>query len=69
MNDSIEKSILNQMWIYTAALKTILFLKLTDKYAAQFDQTIDNLQTSAHMLLMETRRQEKELKMSVNVKA
>lgn len=57
------------MWIYTAALKTILFLKLTDKYAAQFDQTIDNLQTSAHMLLMETRRQEKELKMSVNVKA
>lgn len=53
----IEKSILNQMWIYTASLKTLLWLKAQDKYSAQFDMTIDNLRTTSIMLLVEARRQ------------
>lgn len=67
MNE-IEKSILNQMWIYSAALRTLLFLKLQDKYAAQFDLTLENLRTTAYMLAAECRRQAEELKMSLNVK-
>lgn len=56
------------MWIYCAALKTLVFLKLIDKYPVQVDQTIDNLQTSSQMLFMEARRELKEIQMSVNVK-
>lgn len=58
----IEKSILNQMWIYTAALKTLYWLKAQDKYSRQVDMTIDNLQTSALMLSVEARRQLNEVK-------
>ncbi|MCM1141060.1 MAG: hypothetical protein NC453_21030 [Muribaculum sp.] len=58
----IEKSILNQMWIYTAALKTLYWLKVQDKYSAQVDMTIDNLQASALMLRVEARRQLRETK-------
>lgn len=58
----IEKSILNQMWIYTAALKTLYWLKVQDKYSKQVDMTIDNLQTSALMLSVEARRQLNEVK-------
>lgn len=61
MNE-IEKSILNQMWIYTAALKTLYWLKVQDKYSRQVDMTIDNLQTSAPMLSVEARRQLNEVK-------
>jgi len=52
MNE-IEKSIHNQMWIYAASLKTMLWLKIQDKYAPQFEVTIDNLRTSAIMLRVE----------------
>lgn len=58
----IEKSILNQMWIYTAALKTLYWLKVQDKYSKQVDTTIDNLYTSSLMLLVESRRQLNEVK-------
>lgn len=61
MND-IEKSILNQMWIYTASLKTLLWLRLEYKYSAQFDMTLDNLQSAAVMLAVESRRQLNEVK-------
>lgn len=64
----IEKSILNQIWIYTAALRTLGFLNLYSKYPAQVDNTIDNLYISSQMLLTEAKRQSDEL-MSVNVKA
>lgn len=67
--NQIEKSILNQMWIYCAALKTLMFVKLHNKYSAQFDLTIDNLYIASQMLLMESRRELKEVQMSVNVKA
>ena len=67
--NQIEKSILNQMWIYCAALKTLMFVKLHTKYSAQFDLTIDNLYIASQMLLMESRRELKEVQMSVNVKA
>lgn len=61
MNE-IEKSIPNQMWIYTAALKTLYWLKVQDKYSKQVDTTIDNLYTSSLMLLVEARRQLNEVK-------
>lgn len=67
--NQVEKSLLNQIWIYCAALRTLLFLKLHKKYSAQFDLTIDNLQTASKMLLIETKRELKEVQMSVNVKA
>lgn len=67
MND-IEKYILNQMWIYTTALKTLYWLGVHNKYSKQVDETIDNLQASADMLLIESRRQLREVQMSVNVK-
>jgi hypothetical protein len=67
MND-IEKYILNQMWIYTTALKTLYWLGVYNKYSKQVDETIDNLQASADMLLIESRRQLREVQMSVNVK-
>lgn len=67
MNE-IEKSILNQMRIYCAAIRTLILLKLTNKYSAQVDMTIDNLHIASLMLLTEARRQAEEIKMSVNVK-
>ena len=60
--NQIEKSILNQMWIYCAALRTLMFVKLHNRYSAQFDRT-------SKMLLMEAERERKEVQMSVNVKA
>lgn len=60
--NQIEKSILNQMWIYTAALRTLRFLNLYSKYPKQVDLTIENLKISAQMLLIETKRQAEELK-------
>lgn len=67
MNE-IEKYILNQIWIYTTALKTLYWLGVQNKYSEQVDETIDNLQASADMLLIESRRQLREVQMSVNVK-
>lgn len=67
MNE-IEKSILNQLWIYGAALRTLIFLKLYHKYSEQVDITIDNMLISAQMLRLEAERQRKEIEMSVNVK-
>ena len=66
--NQIEKSILNQMWIYCTAIRTLIFLKVTKKYSAQVDMTIDNLHIASQMLLTEARRQEEEIKKSVNVK-
>lgn len=66
--NQIEKSILNQMWIYCAALRTLMFVKLHNRYSAQFDLMIDNLRTASKMLLMEAERERKEVQMSVNVK-
>lgn len=57
------------MWIYCAALRTLMFVKLHNRYSAQFDLTIDNLRTASKMLLMEAERERKEVQMSVNVKA
>ena len=68
MNE-IEKSILNHLWVYGAALRTLIFLKLYHKYSEQVDITINNMLISAQMLRMESERQHKELEMSVNVKA
>ena len=68
MNE-IEKSILNHLWVYGAALWTLIFLKLYHKYSEQVDITINNMLISAQMLRMESERQHKELEMSVNVKA
>lgn len=67
MNE-IDKSILNQMWIYSAALRTLLFLKLHNKYSAQIDRIIDDMYISAQMLRMEAHRQRKEMQISANVK-
>lgn len=66
--NQVEKSILNQLWIYCAALRTLIFVKLHNKYSAQFDLTIDNLHIAYQMLLMEAKRELKEVQMSVNVK-
>ena len=66
--NQIEKSILNQMWIYCAAIRTLISLKVTKKYSAQVDMTIDNLHIASQMLLTEARRQAEEIKKSVNVK-
>lgn len=68
MNE-IQKSILNQMWIYCAALRTLIFLNLCSKYSAQVDLTIHNLHLDSQMLYLEAQRELKEIQMSVKVKA
>ena len=60
--DSIAKSILNQMWIYTAALKTMYWLGIQDKYSKQVDITIDNLYTSSLMLFVQSQCEQREAK-------
>ena len=64
----IEQSILNQMWIYCAALRTLIFLNLCSKYSAQVDLTIHNLYMDSQMLHLEAQRELKEIQMSVKVK-
>lgn len=58
----IEKYILNQIWIYNTALKTLYWLGLQNCYSELVDETINNLQTTANMLLSEARRQRDALK-------
>ena len=65
----IEKSTLNQMGIYSMALKTLYHFGLYMRYPAQVDMTLDNLHSAALILLVESRRQFAESQMSVNVKA
>lgn len=58
----IEKSMLNQLWVYCAALRTLIFLKLCDKYSNQVDITINNMYLTSRMLLLEARREYEEVK-------
>lgn len=65
---TITQSILNQMYIYCASLKTLKFCGLFEKYSTQVDLIIDNLYMSSQMLRMEACRELREVQMSVNVK-
>lgn len=65
----IEKSILDQMRVYCAALRTLIYLNLCSKYSAQVDLTIHNLYMASQMLRLETQRELKEIQMSVKGKA
>lgn len=58
----IEKQMLNQLWVYCTALKTLIYLKLCDKYSKQVDITINNMYITSRMLLLETKREHEEIK-------
>ncbi len=58
---TVEKSILNQLWIYTAALKTLLRFGLHERFPKQVDITIDNLLITSQILYAEARREQMEV--------
>lgn len=58
----IEKSMLNQMRVYCAALKALIYLKICDKYSKQVDITINNMYITSHMILLEAKRECDEVK-------
>lgn len=59
-----EKFILKQMRIFTTSLRLLISLGMEKKYSAQFDLTLDNLSSSALMLLVEVRKESSELNVS-----
>lgn len=65
----MQKSILNQMRIHCAVLRTLIFLSPCSEYSRQIDLNISNLYLDSQMLYLEAQRELKEIQMSVNVKA
>lgn len=58
----IEKTILKQLCVCCEALRTLIFLKLCDKYSEQVDVTINNMYITSRMLLLEAKREYEEVK-------
>lgn len=60
--NKIEKTNANQMRVYCAALKTLIYLKLCEKYSKQVDIKINNMYLTSRMLLLEAKREYEEIK-------
>ncbi len=66
---TIEDMVNQELRIHLTALKILLPYFSRSRYSEQIDRTIDDIKTDAKMLLLESRRQYMELRMSANVKA
>lgn len=66
---NLERRLMNKMWIYCASIKTLYFVGMQHRYAAQIDHIIGKMQENANLQRECAELQLAEVKTSVNVKA